>query len=308
MPARLVFFGTSSFAVPLLRRLAADPRFSIVRVVTQPDRPVGRHQELTPPEVKVAALELGLPVFQPEKIKSPEALEALRAEPFDAAVVASYGQILPQALLDLAPNRFVNLHGSLLPAYRGASPIAEAIKNGDPETGVTVMLMDAAMDHGAMLARFNTPIRPDDTTETLSDRLAHLGAETFAEVLAGYLDGTRAATEQPHEQATFCKLIKKEDARLDPTTHTAVELERRVRAYSPWPTAFLPHIEKRLKVLVSRVVASAASTPSPGTLWLERDALLLSCADGTALELVSVRPEGGKTMTGAAYFHGQKIS
>ncbi len=307
MPVRLAFFGTSSFAVPLLRRLAADPRFVIVRVVTQPDRPVGRHQELTPPEVKVAAQELGLPVFQPEKIKAPEALEALRAEPFDAAVVASYGQILPQALLDLAPNRFLNLHGSLLPAYRGASPITEAIKNGDPETGVTVMLMDAAMDHGAMLAHVKTPIRPDDTTATLSDRLARLGAEPFNDILAEYLDGMRTATEQPHGQATFCKLINKEDARLDPAAHTAAELERRVRAYTPWPTAFLSHDGKRLKVLASRV-ADATSSLAPGTLSLEDGTLLLACAGGTALELISVRPEGGKTMTGAAYLHGQKTS
>lgn len=304
MPIRLVFFGTSSFAVPLLRRLAADPRFMIIRVVTQPDRPVGRHQDITPPDVKVAALELKLPVFQPEKMKAPEALEFLRAEPFDAAVVASYGQILPQAVLDLAPNRFINLHGSLLPAYRGASPITEAIKNGDPETGVTVMLMDAAMDHGAMLARLKTPILPGDTTETLSERLAQLGADGFGDTLAAYLDGRLTATEQSHEQATFCKLIKKDDAQLDPATHTADELERRVRAYTPWPTAFLLHDGKRLKVLASRCAKATATAPA-GTLALSGDALLLACARGTALELVSVRPEGGKTMRGAAYFHGQ---
>ncbi len=307
MPKHLIFFGTSSFAVPLLNQLAADPRFTVTLVVTQPDRPVGRKQVLTPPAVKVAAESLGIPVFQPEKIKAPEALAFLQTLSFDAAVVASYGQILPQAVLDLAPDRFINLHGSLLPAYRGASPITEAIKNGDAETGVTVMVMDAAMDHGPMLAKTTLQITPNDTTETLSERLAVLGTETFGDTLAAYLDGALTAMEQDHVQATFCKLIKKEDGLIDPTVSTAIELERRVRAYTPWPTAFLTIGERRLKILESRL-SETDDARAPGTLWRKDEQLLLACTEGTALELVSVRPEGGTTMSGVAYAHGQKIA
>lgn len=305
MPSRLLFFGTSAFAVPLLQKLASDPRFVVTLVVTQPDRPVGRKQVLTPPAVKVAAQALGIEVFQPEKIKAQEALVFLKTHSFDAAVVASYGQILPQALLDLAPNKFLNLHGSLLPAYRGASPITEAIKNGDAETGVTVMVMDAAMDHGPMLAKMTTPILSTDTTETLAERLAAVGADSFGDTLAAYLEGKITATEQDHAQASFCKLIKKEDGLLDPTIQTATELERRVRAYTPWPTAFLSLGEKRLKILESHVM-TAKSVHPPGMLWLEDGHYFLACANGTTLELVSVRPEGGNTMSGAAYAHGQK--
>lgn len=307
MPKHLIFFGTSSFAVPLLNRLAADPRFAVTLVVTQPDRPVGRKQILTPPAVKIAAEALGIPVFQPEKIKAPEALAVLQTHSFDAAVVASYGQILPQAVLDLAPDRFINLHGSLLPAYRGASPITETIKNGEAETGVTVMVMDAAMDHGPMLAKTITPIEPTDTTETLAERLAMSGAASFGDTLAAYLDEKLPAIDQDHARATFCKLIKKEDGLLDPIACTAIELERRVRAYTPWPTAFLTFGERRLKVLECRL-SETDDTRAPGTLWRKGEQLLLACAGGTALELVLVRPEGGNTMSGAAYAHGQKIA
>lgn len=307
MKTRLLFFGTSVFAVPLLRALAADARFDIVLVVTQPDRPTGRKQVLTPPAVKVVADELGLATFQPERMKAPESLEYLKSVPFDAAAVASYGQILPQSVLDLAPNKFINLHASILPAYRGASPITEAIKNGDTTAGTTVMIMDALMDHGPILKIETLAVEADDTTETLSARLAGLGAQSFGDTVTAYLAGVLSPVEQVHAQATACKLIKKEDAVMDPAILTATEMERRVRAYMPWPLASMTLHEKAVKLLQTR---PAPETPinAPGTVWLEGGRLLLSCAQGTCLELVSVRPEGGNTMMGDAFFRGLRLT
>lgn len=303
MSQRLIFFGTSSFAVPLLEALTRDERFSIVLVVTQPDRPVGRKQILTASPVKTAALALHIPVIQPERMKSEEALSTLQSYTFDAAVVASYGQILPQRILDLAPNRYINLHGSILPKYRGASPIAEAIKQGETETGNTVMIMDAGMDHGPMLATMHTPIAPDDTTETLTKKLAELGAERFPTVLADYLLEKIDPQEQDHTQATACKMIKKEHALVDPLTQTAQDIERLTRAYTPWPLAHLSWNGVSLKLL--KVIVRGPSKTSPGTFWIEKSALYLACAQNTTLELVEIRPEGGKTMSGAAFFHGR---
>lgn len=302
MPKRLLFFGTSVFAVPLLRALERDARFEIVLVITQPDRPTGRKHILTPPPIKIVAEELGLAVLQPERMKAPEVLAELQALSFDAAAVASYGQILPQSILDLAPNAFINLHASLLPAYRGASPITEAIKNGDVEAGVTVMIMDALMDHGPTLHMSSTSIFADDTTETLSARLAELGALTFGNTLEAYLEGSIQPTEQDHTQATACKLIKKEDALVDPEMLTALEIERRVRAYTPWPLVHTILKDKHLKLLTTTL--ANPTDQAPGTVWLEQDHLFLACKDGTSLELLTVRPEGSSTMSGAAFFRG----
>lgn len=289
---RLSFFGTSAFAVPLLEALANDERFSVSVVVTQPDRPVGRKQILTAPPVKVAAERFGIPVLQPERMKAPEAIEALKAFSFDAAVVASYGQILSQTVLDLAPNRFINLHGSILPKYRGASPIAEAMKQGDTETGVTVMLMDALMDHGAMLATSTTPITGQDTTETLEVALARLGADVLPDTLFAYLEGKLSPVEQPHEQATFCKLIKKEDGFVDPATMDAVAIERLVRAYTPWPLVTTTIFDQRVKLLRTHV-----GEPAPHEL-------ALPCQHGTLI-IDELRPEGKPSMSGEAFLRGR---
>lgn len=302
MPKHLLFFGTSSFAIPLLRALHGDARFEVVTVITQPDRPTGRKQVMTPPPIKVIAEELGISVFQPERMKAPETLEALKALSFDGAVVASYGQILPQSILDLAPNKFINLHGSILPAYRGASPITEAIKNGDASTGVTVMIMDALMDHGPILHTTDTLIFADDTTDSVNARLADIGAITFGDTLEAYFEDRITAVEQDHTHATTCRLIKKEDALVDSTQRTALEIEHMVRAYTPWPLVQVALSGKNVKLLESKL--GNKTDRSPGTLWIENDRLFIACAEGTSLELVSVRPEGSKTMTGTAFFRG----
>ena len=302
MSKKLLFFGTSSFAAPLLRALQSDARFEVVLVITQPDRPTGRKQILTAPAIKLVAQEFGLPVFQPERMKAPETLEYLKSISFDAAVVASYGQIIPQSILDLASEKFINLHGSLLPAYRGASPITEAIKNGDAATGTTVMVMDALMDHGPMLQTTQLGILDTDTTDTLSERLAVAGASTFGDTLAAYLDGTIFSVEQNHAASTTCKLIKKEDGIVDPTRMSADTIERLVRAYTPWPLVQFERAGKKFKILSSAI--ADATDRDAGEYWLDRERLLLACADHRSIELRTVRPEGSNTMTGSAFFRG----
>lgn len=322
-PSHLLFFGTSAFAVPALERLAADPRFTVTAVVTQPDRPVGRHAEVLASPVKQAAEKLGLRVLQPESLKTDEAYDLLKNYPADAYVVASYGQIIPQRVLDLPTKGAINIHGSILPAYRGASPIAAAIANGDKETGVTIMVMDALMDHGPTLAFTAEPINPDDTTKTLEPRLAKLGADLLPDVLEKYVLGDLKATEQDHAKATMVKLLKREDGKLDPTTQTAEQMERLVRAYNPWPGTYIDLNGKRLKVLsasvASSVIASSSDergnlTPHPPTIRDTRYAIrtavdaspALIGADGQALVLTRVQPEGKKEMTGEEFLRGNK--
>ncbi len=296
---KLLFFGTPLIAVPLLERLASDTRFSIVGVITQPDRPVGRKHVLTASAVKETAQKLGIPVFQPETLKTPEALALLAQFSFDAAVVFSYGNILPQTLLDLAPNRFVNVHGSILPNYRGASPITEAIKNGDVETGISTIVMDAQMDHGAVLSEARLAITNNDTTETLGERMGTLAAEHLPDVLHAYLEGTLAPREQDHARATFCHLLKKEDGMIDPQTISAEALERLVRAYTPWPLVTVETHGVRMKI----VRASLSPHPLPLS-FVRRGGCLLPCQTGTLI-LDEVRPEGGNTMSGEAFMRGR---
>jgi methionyl-tRNA formyltransferase len=296
MSYRIVFFGTSEFAVPALDTLRKDGRFEIIGVVTQPDRPVGRHAVLTSPPVIVAASDTGLTtIFQPEKLKD-ETFSAWIKEvgpACDAFVVIAYGKILPQWLLDLPKQGIVNVHGSLLPRWRGPSPIHAAIAAGDKKTGVTIMKIDAEMDHGPVLALLEEPIRPADTTPSLHDRLSIIGASNLPNVLADYLDGKIKPVEQDHSQATICKILSRDNGRLDPTTKTAEELERLVRAYTPWPGTFIEENGKRIKILASRVVSEKS-----------KEGFFLDCANGTILELTTVHPENGKQMSGVEYLRG----
>ncbi len=291
---RVAYFGTSAFAVPLLEALLQDARFSVEVVVTQPDRPVGRKHVLTPTPVKLAAGAHNVPALTPERMRDTEAVAALKAYAFDVAIVASYGQILSQEVLDLAPERFINLHGSLLPAYRGASPIAEAIKQGDQTTGVTVMLMDAKMDHGPVLSLHSLAIHPTDTTETLSARLAELGKEALPETAVQYLAGAITPQEQDHAQATFCKLLKKEDGFVDPLTLSAHQLERLVRAYTPWPNVTLTLHGTRAKILRAHVGEPTHSSCA------------VACNEGTLI-IDELCPEGGKAMSGEAFMRGRRF-
>jgi methionyl-tRNA formyltransferase len=211
---------------------------------------------------------------------------------------------MPQALLDIAPRGAINFHWSLLPKYRGASPIQAAIINGEEKTGATVMLMDTKMDHGAILTQFEDPIRPDDTSDTLYHRLSTLGAPLLANTIIKYVKRTIIPTEQDHSQTTFVKLLSRDDGKLDPTTHTATELERRVRAYQPWPGTFIELQGKRLKVL--RASVGKITNAAPGTTIEQERLPAVVGKDRFALLLQEVQPEGKTAMSGASFLQGQR--
>lgn len=260
----IVFIGTPDFAVPSLRRLAADG-YEIAAVITQPDRATGRHRNrLTPPPVKEAALELGLPVHQPASLRDPDAVARLRALQPEVVVVVAYGQILRQDVLGIPPRGVINVHASLLPKYRGASPITAAILAGDEETGVSIMLMDAGMDTGPVLAQRLEGISPHDTTGSLSSRLAKLGADLLADTLPRWLGGEIEPQPQDNSQATVTRLIRKEHGAID-WTLPAVDTWRRVRAYNPWPGAYTALNGEQITIWNAWPLASD-SPEAPGTV------------------------------------------
>jgi methionyl-tRNA formyltransferase len=232
----LVFIGTPTFAVPSLHALVRDSH-SIASVITQPDRPAGRHNTPRPPPVKAAAIGLGLPVLQPTNLRDSDTLARLRELSPEVIVVVAYGQILRQAVLDIPARGVLNVHPSLLPRWRGASPIPAAILAGDERTGVTIMLMDAGMDSGPILNQTEAPIHDSDTTASLSDTLSQTGAELLAETLPRWLAGDLEPKPQVESQATVCPLLRKEDGAID-WALPAIDIWRRVRAYNPWPGAF----------------------------------------------------------------------
>ncbi|MCW5878321.1 MAG: methionyl-tRNA formyltransferase [Anaerolineales bacterium] len=297
MSARIVFMGSPDFARPSLQRLQAD--HAVVGVVTQPDRPFGRGRQLAPPPVKELALQLGIPVIQPERLREPAAMQQLQAWAPDVIVVAAFGQILRQAVLDLPPHGCINVHASLLPRWRGASPIQAAILHGDTQTGVTIMRMDAGLDTGPILSQRAIPIQPEDTAGTLSDKLAGLGAELLAETLPGYLAGGVLPQPQPQEGVTVVSLLNKADGELDPT-QPAEALARRVRAFQPWPGAYLPWAGGALKVQRARVAVGAGT---PGARLVHQRLPALGTADGLLL-LEEVHPPGKKPMSGADFLRG----
>ena len=260
----IVFVGTPDFAVPSLRRLIADGH-QIAAVITQPDRAAGRHRHrLTPPAVKQAALELGLEVRQPVSLRDPLVVAELRALRPEVMIVVAYGQILRQDVLDIPPQGVLNVHASLLPKYRGASPIAAAILAGDNETGVSIMLMDAGMDTGPVLAQRHAPISLHDTAGSLSERLAALGAELLVETLPRWLAASIEPQLQDNSRASVTRLIRKEDGAID-WTLSAVDIWRRVRAYSPWPGAYTALNGEQITIWRAWPLDSGSNAP-PGTV------------------------------------------
>jgi len=296
---RIVFMGSPDFAVPVLRALTGSYR--ICGVVTQPDRPSGRGGKLTPPPVKVLAQELGLPLMQPEKLRAPEAISQLEAWAPDVIIVAAFGQILRQNVLDLPKFGCVNVHGSLLPRWRGAAPIQAAILAGDAETGITVMKMDAGIDTGDMIAKRAIPIAPDDTGGTLFDRMSQLGADFLIETLPRYLSGELTPQPQPENGATYASMLKKEDGLLD-FTRPAVELERRVRAFNPWPSAWMLWQGAPMKIHRAHI---AAGKTEPGRRVIANGLPAIGTGEGL-LVFDEVQPAGKKSMPGKAFMAGAR--
>ena len=303
--SRILFMGTPDFAVPVLHALAAagpEHNWRVAGVATQPDRPAGRGMQLAPSPVKQAALEYGLPVLQPPRLrKAPEAVEELRALAPDLIVVAAYGLILPRAVLELPAFGCINVHASLLPAYRGASPIAAAILDGLAETGVSIMLMDEGMDTGPVLAQAHVPIYPDDTTLTLGKRLAGQGAALLRATLPGWLAGDVAPVAQDElpGEPSICRLIAKEAGEID-WAQPAAAIERSTRAYTPWPGAYTTWHGQPLKIVRARALPDVET---PGRVVRTTEGVAVGTGGGLLL-LDVVQPAGKRPMPARDFLNG----
>jgi len=300
----LVFCGTPQFAVPTLERLV-DAGFAVDLAVTQPDRPRGRGMATAFSPVKQRALELGLPIAQPERIKNNDEFRGQLAtlKP-DAIIVVGYGRIIPQWMIELPPLGNTNLHASLLPKYRGAAPIQWAIASGETVTGVTTMRIDAGLDTGDILLQKAIPIAPEDTAETLAPRMAAIGAELMVETLHGLKSGTIHPKPQDNSQATLAPLLKKEDGRID-FHRPAPEIVNRIRGFQPWPGAFTSFRGKNLHIWAARPDGRHLKE---GELAVEGERLIVGCGLGTALELLELQPEGKKRMAARDFMHGHRLS
>jgi methionyl-tRNA formyltransferase len=301
---KLIFLGTPQFAVPTLEAVVAAGH-DVAAVLTQPDRPRGRGHETGFPPVKEAALGRGIPVHQPERVRGPEVVELLAGFGADAMVVVGYGQIIPQAIIDLPRRGIINVHASLLPKYRGAAPIQWAIANGETRTGVTTMRIDAGLDTGDILLMEETGIGPEETALELSPRLAAMGARLLVETLAGLEAGTIEPRRQDSSQATHAPMLKKEDGLID-WTRAAKTIAGRARGFLPWPGAFTSFRGQTLQVWKARA-APERDLGEPGTLHPVKRRLLAACGGGTALELVELQLEGRKKMPADAFLNGQRV-
>ena len=296
----LVFCGTPRFAVPTLNRLV-EVGFHVSLVVTLPDKPRGRGLELSPPPVKHRAIELGLPVMQPEKIKNNEEFRVRLAALKPAAIViVGYGRLIPQWMISLPPLGNINLHASLLPKYRGAAPIQWAIACGETVTGVTTMRIDAGLDTGDILLQRELTLTPEDTAETVAPRLAVIGADLMIETLRGLQTGTVHPRPQDDSRSTLAPLLKKEDG-LIKFSRPAVEICNRLRGFQPWPGAFTSFRGKNLHVWAAR---PAATVLPPGDMKVDGDRLLVGCGEGTSVEILELQPEGKKRMSARDFIHG----
>ena len=298
----LVFCGTPGFAVPTLEKLV-EAGFKVRLVLTQPDRPKGRGLELISSPVKLATEKLKLPIYQPEKIKQNEELRAkLETIRPAAIIVVGYGRIIPTWMLQLPALGNINLHASLLPKYRGAAPIQWAIANGETVTGVTTMRIDEGLDTGDILLQQKTAIGLEDTTETLSPKLAALGADLMIETLRGLQAGTIQPQAQDKARATLAPILKKEDGRID-FSRSAQEIWNRLRGFQPWPGAFTGFRGKGLNVTVIKVASEKAPQ---GELVVKDGRLFVGCANYSAIELLEVQPEGKKRMSAVDFINGHR--
>jgi len=299
---RSIFLGTPQFAVPTLERLIAVGH-RVELVVTQPDRPKGRGNAIAMPPVKEAALRHGVEVFQPERVRRPEAVERLRAIAPEVMVIVGYGQIIPQSILDIPPRGILNVHASLLPKYRGAAPIQWAIVNGETITGVTIMRIDAGLDTGHMLRKAETLIGDNETAVELAPRLAEMGADLLVETIAA-LDSIVPET-QDSSRATYAPILKKEDGAID-WNRPAREIHNRTRGLQPWPGAYTSFRGQTLHVW-SSLVSGHAGPHAPGTLVTKERRVYAAAGDGLFLELREVQLEGRKRLPGEVFAHGARL-
>ena len=300
---KTVFMGTPEFAVGTLQGLI-DAGVDLVGVYTQPDRPKGRGKKLAPPPVKELALQYDIPVFQPQRLRNPEAVAELQQLAPDLIVVVAYGQILPQSVLDIPKYGCINVHASLLPKYRGAAPINKAIVDGETVTGITTMLMDAGLDTGDMLVKKSLEIGPDETAGELHDRLAVLGRETMEETLQQVLDGTLPPEKQNDDESTYAPMMKKEDGLID-WSLSAQEIHDRVRGLAPWPGAFTMLAGDVLKISHTEVIEGAGV---PGTVLVaDRNGVDVACGDGV-VRIGALQLPGKKMLPAADFLRGYQLA
>jgi methionyl-tRNA formyltransferase len=309
---KLIFCGTPQFAVPTFQALVAA-RHEIALAVSQPDRPVGRDQQIAPTPVKKAALAAGVRVMQPEKIRNNAEFRAqLEAIAPDAIVVVAYGRIIPPWMLALPRLGCINLHASLLPKYRGAAPIQWAIAVGDAFTGNTTMLLEEGLDTGPILSQQTHEIGPEQSATELFPVLAEAGAPLVVETLAGLADGSLHPQPQNHEGATFAPLLNREDGRMDFAARSATELYNRWRGFQPWPGAFTALHGKKLIVhriaVVHESFAEQLGSAAPGSVRVQHERLFACCAGNTWLELLEVQLEGKRRLDAAQFLHGNPLA
>jgi methionyl-tRNA formyltransferase len=306
VPLRIVFCGTPGFALPSFRRLLAQPDFRVEAVVTQPDRPRGRGRQVSSSPIKDAALEAGISVYQPEEIKSDSAFDFFSRLKPDIVAIIAYGQIIPPRLLDIPRLGWVNLHGSLLPKYRGAAPINWAIINGETRTGVTTMQVEAGLDTGPVLLKREVEIEPDETAPELAERLAEIGAALLADTLHGLERGGLKPQPQDSSQATFAQLLKKEDGRIDWSV-PAQAIYNRIRGLQPWPGAFTTFRGKMCHIWGRPASEGIASVP-PGFVVERAGEIFVSCGSATALRLEFAQLQGRKRITAREFANGARLT
>lgn len=305
MALRIVFCGTPAFALPALGALIAQPDFEIADVITQPDRPAGRGRETSFSPVKAAALEAEIPVFQPEKIKAEEAFEYFQRVAADAVVIIAYGQIIPARLIAIPRFGWINLHGSLLPKYRGAAPINWAIINGETRTGLTTMQINPGMDTGPMLLKYETEIGPDETAPQLAARLAEAGAPLMVETLRKFASGEMQLIPQDDSQKTIAPLLKKEHGLVD-WSLSAQQIYNRIRGLQPWPGTFTTFRGKTCHIW-GKPTQAAPGSAAAGMLLPEGEQLMVACGEGTALALEFLQMEGRKRVTAREFANGARL-
>jgi methionyl-tRNA formyltransferase len=309
-PLKIIFCGTPAFALPTLRELLAHSDFTITGVVTQPDRPRGRGQETSSSPVKDAAVGAGIPVYQPPKIRADESCEYFRSAAPDVVVIIAYGQIIPARLIAIPRLGWINLHGSLLPKYRGAAPIHWAIASGETRTGLTTMQIDAGLDTGPILLRHETEIAPDETAPQLYARLAEAGAPLMVETLRRLARGKLTSTPQDNSQATLAPPLKKEDGKID-WSLAAQKIYNRIRGFQPWPGAFTTFRGKQCAIWgkPSQTGTTSHTSPhaEPGTITASGSEVDVACGEKTTLRLEFVQLEGRKRIAAREFANGARL-
>ena len=304
---RIVFCGTPHFAVPTFIHLLAQPDIEIAAVITQPDRPRGRGHQISPSAVKDAAVAANVPVHQPEKIGAPEAQDLLKKLAPDAVVIIAYGQIIPARLLDIPKHGWINLHASLLPKYRGAAPINWAIANGETQTGLTSMRINAGMDTGDILLQQTLEIAPEETAPELTTSPAEIGAPLMLDTLRGLAAGNLPARPQNDAAATYAPLLKKEDGQID-WNRPAQEIYNCMRGFIPWPGAYTLFRGQTCQIGAEPFSLSTLATAAPGTIFREDTQVLIACGNATLLRLLSVKMEGRKQVSAVEFANGARLT